>query len=133
VRDANSVLLSGSVLFAVTWIATWFGVSVVNVDIVVGASAASFLATVCFWLSWLAGRVATGPILKDIAIGLVWMGLILVPAIIAERWVRLHLDGLSDLSNLLIRGSSYTIVALSLLIATGAHAWFLLRKPSDAA
>ncbi len=130
-RDARSVLLSGSVSFAVTWIVTWFGASIANVDVVIAASAASFLATVCFWLCWLAGRVATKPILKDIAVGLIRMGLILIPAIVVEQWVHQHLDGMADPYNLLIRGSAYTSVALLLLLATRAHIWFLSRQPND--
>jgi putative peptidoglycan lipid II flippase len=132
VRDARSILLSGSISFAVTWIVTWFGATIVNVDIVVGASAANFLATFCFWMFWLAGRVAIGPILKDIAMALIRIGPILVPAIVAERWLSLHLDGVADLYSLLIRGSLYTIVALAALLATRAHVWFLSSRPNDA-
>jgi putative peptidoglycan lipid II flippase len=133
VRDGGGILASGIVLFAAIWAVTWFGASVGSLDTIVGASAASLLATTCFWLVWLARRVPVAPILQDLANALIRIGLILIPAIIVERWTRQYLDGLTDLLNLTIRGSSYTIVVLLLLRASRSWAWFVSRRPNGAA
>jgi putative peptidoglycan lipid II flippase len=132
VRDAGSILASGGISFAATWIITWFGASIASIDIVVGASVASFLAVCSFWIVWLVRRVPGGPILRDIVIALIRTGLILAPAIVAERWVSWYLDSMPDLFNLLLRGSLFTFVVVSLLVATGSHSWFLARLPSNA-
>jgi putative peptidoglycan lipid II flippase len=132
VRDADSVLISGIILFAATWIVAWFGATAGSLSIVTCSVAASVVATVCFWLFWLGRRVEVVPILNDIGIALFRMGLILVPAVAVERWTSLHTDGLSVTLGLLVRGSTYTLVASSLLIATRSHLWFLDRYPGEA-
>jgi putative peptidoglycan lipid II flippase len=132
VRGAGSILVSGMISFAVTWLVTWFGASVASLSIVATAAAASSAATCCFWFVWLGGRVQTAPILQDISIALVRMGLILVPAVAVERWSNLHTNGLPDVLGLLVRGSSYSLIALSLLIATRSHLWFLAKRPGEA-
>jgi len=86
----------------------------------------------CFWFLWLGQRVQIRPILEDIGIASFRIGLILVPAIAAERLSNLQTNGLSDTLGLLVRGSSYTLVVLSLLIATRSHLWFLTRHPGEA-
>jgi putative peptidoglycan lipid II flippase len=127
VRDATSVLASGAISFAVTWIVAWFGASIMSVDVVVAASVATFFATGCFWVLWLARRVPIRPILSDMAVALLRAVVILVPAVIGERWLRPHVGGLPEVANLAARGSLYTLIALSLLIATRSHSWFLAR------
>ena len=76
-RGAGSILISGVILFAATWIVAWFGASAGSLGIVTSSVAASVLATFCFWLFWLGRRVEVVPILKDIGIALFRMGLIL--------------------------------------------------------
>ena len=56
------------------------------------------------------------PILRDIGLALVRVGLILVPAVAAERWLSLYTHDLPDMLGLLIRGSLYSLIALLLLI-----------------
>jgi len=129
VRGAGSILVSGTIAFAVTWIVAWFSTSVASISIVTSAVAASFAATCCFWLFWLGRRVPVAPILQDITIAVFRMGLILVPAFAVERWVSLHTNGLSVTLGLLVRGSFYTLTALLLLIATRSHLWFLAQRP----
>jgi putative peptidoglycan lipid II flippase len=127
VRDAGSVLISGIILFAATWIVAWFGASTGSLSIVTGSVAGSVVATSCFWLFWLGRRVQIVPILQDIGIAALRMGLILVPAVVVEQWLSLHTQDLSDTLGLLLCGSLYTLVALSLLVATRSHQWFLAR------
>ncbi len=128
-RGAGSILASGVVSFAATWIVTWFGASTGSLSIVTGSVAASVVATGCFWLFWLGRRIEVAPILQDIGIAALRMVLILIPAVAAEQWFSLHTQGLSDVLGLLLRGSLYTLIALSLLIATRSHRWFLDRHP----
>jgi len=132
VRGAGSILVSGMISFAATWFVAWYGAWAASLSIVAGAVVASFAATCCFWFVWLGGRVQTAPILHDIGMALLRMGLILVPAVALERWSNLHTNGLSDALGLLIRGSSYSLIALSLLIATRSHRWFLAKRPGEA-
>jgi peptidoglycan biosynthesis protein MviN/MurJ (putative lipid II flippase) len=132
VRDAGSVLVSGVILFVATWVVAWLGASVGSLSIVTTSVAASVVATCCFWLFWLARRVQVGPILQDIGIAALRMGLILAPAIVVERWLSHHMQNLPDTFGLLVRGSLYTLVALSLLIATRSYHWFLARHPGEA-
>jgi putative peptidoglycan lipid II flippase len=132
VRGAGSILVSGMISFAATWLVTWFGASVASLSIVTSAAVASSAATCCFWFVWLGGRVQTGPILQDIGMALFRMGLILVPAAAVERWSNFLTNGLPDAAGLLVRGSSYSLIALSLLIATRSHLWFLSRRPGEA-
>jgi len=132
VRGAGSILVSGMISFAATWLVAWFGVSQANLSLVAGAVVASAAATCCFWFVWLGGRVQTWPILQDIGMALFRMGLILVPAVAVERWSNWLTNGLPDMLGLLVRGSSYSLIALSLLIATRSHRWFLTRHPDEA-
>jgi putative peptidoglycan lipid II flippase len=132
-RGANSILASGIISFIATWIVTWFGASVASLSIVTAAAVASVVATSGFWLLWLDRRVQIAPILRDIGIALFRMGLILLPAVVVERWSDLQTHGLSDTLALLVRGSLYSLVALSLLITTRSHLWFLARRPGEAA
>ncbi len=131
VRDAGSVLISGIILFAATWIVAWLGASTGSLNIITGSVAASVVATGCFWLFWLGRRVQVAPILRDIGIAALRMGLILIPAVAAEQWLSPRTQGLSDALGLLLRGSLYTLIALSLLIATRSHRWFLDRHPRE--
>jgi putative peptidoglycan lipid II flippase len=128
-RGAGSILISGIILFAATWIVTWFGASVASLGMVSSAVAASAILVTCFWFFWLGRRVQTLPILKDIGIASFRMGLILAPAAAVERWFNPYTHDMSAALGLLIRGSLYTFVALSLLIATRSHLWFLARRP----
>ena len=132
VRGAGSILASGMISFAATWLVAWFGVSEASLSIVAGAVVASAAATCCFWFVWLGRRVQTMPILQDIGMALFRIALILVPAAAVERWSNLHTNELSDVLGLLIRGSLYSLTALSLLIATRSHLWFLTRHPDEA-
>ncbi len=132
VRDAGSVLISGVILFAATWIVAWLGASTGNLSVVTGSVAASVVATGCFWLFWLGRRVPVAPILQDIGIAALRMGLVLLPAAAAEQWFSLHTGELSDMLGVLLRGTLYTLIALSLLIATRSHRWFLDRHPGGA-
>jgi putative peptidoglycan lipid II flippase len=131
-RGAGSILVSGVISFAATWLVTWFGASAGSLSIVVSAVVASPVLVTCFWLIWLERRVEVMPILRDIGIALFRMGLVLVPAVAVERWSNLHTNGLSDVLGLLLRGSLYTLVTLSLLIATRSYQWFLARNPGEA-
>lgn len=128
-RGARSILASSIISFSVTWIVTWFGASLASLDGVTSAVAASLAATGCFWFVWLSRRIDTRPILQDIGISIVRIGLVLVPAVLVERWSSLHTTGLSDMLGLLVRGSLFTLVALSLLVVTRSHLWFLARNP----
>jgi putative peptidoglycan lipid II flippase len=128
VRDAGSVLASGIISFAITWIVAWFGASMASLDIVTCAVVASFLATCCFWIFWLSRCVTSLPILRDIGIALLRIGPILIPAIAIERWSNLHTDGLPDTLALLVRGSLFSVVTVLLLLATRSHLWFLARQ-----
>jgi peptidoglycan biosynthesis protein MviN/MurJ (putative lipid II flippase) len=132
VRGAGSILVSGIISFAATWLVAWFGASQASLRIVVCAAVASAVSVTCFWLFWLAQRLQIAPILADIGIALFRIGSILVPAVAVERWSSLHMHGLPDPLNLLIRGSLYTLIVLSLLIATRSHLWFLARRPGEA-
>jgi putative peptidoglycan lipid II flippase len=131
-RGAGSILVSGIISFVVTWSVTWFGSSVASLSIIVSAVVASPVLVTCFWFLWLGQRVQIRPILEDIGIASFRIGLILVPAIAAERLSNLQTNGLSDTLGLLVRGSSFTLVVLSLLIATRSHLWFLTRHPGEA-
>ncbi len=132
VRGAGSILVSGIISFSATWFVTRFGASVESLGIITSAVAASFAATCCFWFFWLGRRVQIVPILRDIGIALLRIGLILVPAIAVERWCHLHTTELSDTLGLLVRGSLYTLMVLLLLITTRSHRWFLAKRPGEA-
>jgi len=132
VRDAGSVLISGIISFTATLLATSFGAALSSPSIVVSAAVFNVAATCGFWLFWLGRRVETVPILKDIGIASLLMGLILVPAVAAERWSGLYAHRLPDVLGLLVRGSTFTLIALLLLIATRSHLWFLARNPGKA-
>src|SRR5262249_30898448 len=95
-RGTGSVLASGAVLFAATWIVAHLGVFVENIDVVVCAGAAPYLATLCFWLIWLSRRVNARPILDDIASASLRTAIILVPAGLAERVVHGYVANLPD-------------------------------------
>ena len=131
VRGAGSILVSGIISFAATWFVTSFGASVASLDIVTSSVAASFVATASFWLFWLGKRIQVAPILIDIGIALFRMGLILVPAVLIERWSNLHTNGLSDTLGLLLRGSLYSLTVVLLLIATRSYPWFLAKRPGE--
>jgi putative peptidoglycan lipid II flippase len=131
VRGADSILVSGIISFAVSWLVTWFGASVASLSIVTSAITASFMATCCFWVLWLGKRVQILPILKDIGVASFRIGLILVPAVAAERWFSLHTNGLSDILGLFIRGSLFSSIVLALVILTRSHLWFLARRPGE--
>jgi putative peptidoglycan lipid II flippase len=132
VRDAGSILASGVVLFATTWIITWFGAFNDSLDIVVSASAGSLLAACCFWLFWLKGRISMLPVLVDIAMASLRIGLILIPAVAAERWCNVQAHDLPAAVNLLLRSALYAAVAFSFLMVTRSHAWFFSRRPGAA-
>jgi putative peptidoglycan lipid II flippase len=129
VRGAGSILVSGIISFAATWLVARFGASQASLGIVASAVVASVVTTCVFWLIWLGRRVAVVPVLRDIGIASFRMLLILVPAIAVERFTDLHNDGLSDIIGLFVRGSLYTATVLSLLIATRSHKWFLAKHP----
>jgi peptidoglycan biosynthesis protein MviN/MurJ (putative lipid II flippase) len=132
-RGAGSILLSGILSFAVTWLVTWFGASVGSLSVIISSTTASVLLVTCFWLAWLGRRIEIVPILNDIGIGILRIGLILLPAIAIARWSEIHTRDLTDALSLLIRGSVYTLTMLSLLIATRSHRWFLAIRPGETA
>ena len=132
-RGAGSILLSGILSFAVTWLVTWFGASVGSLSVIISSATASVLLVTCFWLAWLGRRIEIVPILNDIGIGILRIGLILLPAIAIARWSEIHTRDLTDALSLLIRGSVYTLTMLSLLIATRSHRWFLAIRPGETA
>jgi putative peptidoglycan lipid II flippase len=129
VRRAGSILVSGIVSFAATWLVARFGASKASLAIVASAVVASAVTTGVYWLVWLGGRVRVAPVLRDIGIASFRMLLILVPAVAAERLAGLYTDNLSDMFGLFVRGSLYTVVVLLLLMATRSHEWFLARRP----
>ena len=132
-RGAGSILVSGIISFVATWLVAWFGASQTSLGMVACAVAVSAASVTCFWLFWLAQRLQIAPVLADIGLALFRIGSILVPAVAVERWCSLHMHGLPDPLNLLIRGSLYTLIVLSLLIATRSHLWFLAKRPGEAA
>jgi putative peptidoglycan lipid II flippase len=129
VRGAGSILASGVISFAVTWCTAWLGASFGSLDIITGAAAASATAVTCFWLVWLALRIPATPILGDIAAAALRIGLILIPAILIERWFNTLAQDWNILLNLLLRGLSYSAVILSLLLVTRSWQWFLSSAP----
>lgn len=131
-RGAGSILVSSIISFAVTWLVTWFGTSEASPGIVASAVVASPALGTGFWLLWLARRIRIAPILNDIGTASLRIGAILVPAVVVERWCNLQTPTLPDVLGLLIRGSSYTLVTLLLLMATRSHLWFLARRPGEA-
>jgi hypothetical protein len=56
-------------------------------------------------------------------------GLILIPAILIERWIRHYVEDWPALFNLLVRGVCYSVAALVLLIASRSSGWFFSRIP----
>ncbi len=132
VRDASSIFASGVVLFASTWAITWLGAYNDSLNIVVSASAGSFLTACCFWLFWLKGRISTLPVLVDIAMASLRIGLILIPAVAAERWCNVQAHDLPAAVNLILRSGLYAAVTSSLLIVTRSHTWFFSRRPGVA-
>jgi putative peptidoglycan lipid II flippase len=129
VRGAGSILLSGIISFAATWCMAWLGSSFASLDIVTGAAAVSATAVTCFWLVWLGRTIPTMPILGDIATAAVRIGLVLIPAIMIERWFNMLAHDWNVLLNLLFRGLSYSAVVLALLVATRSYHWFVSRTP----
>jgi putative peptidoglycan lipid II flippase len=132
VRGAGSILVSGIISFAATWLVARFGASQASLGIVATAVVASVVTTCVFWLIWLGRRVTVVPILRDIGNASFRMLLILAPAVAVERFADLYTDGLSDIVGLFARGSLYTLMVLSLLIATRSDKWFLARRPGEA-
>ena len=132
-RGAGSILASGVILFAVTWLVAAFGASAASLGLIVSSATASAILVTCFWLYWLAKRVPTMPVLGDIGVAAVRLLLILAPAAAVERFSFLHTQGLADVIGLLVCGSAYTLVAVSLLLATRSHLWFLARRPGEPA
>lgn len=130
-RGANSILISSIISFIATWFVTWFGASAGSLSVVASAVAASPALVTCFWLFWLTRRIDVMPVLYDIGIASLRIGLILVPAVAIERWFSVHMDGLSDIVNLLVRGSLYSVIVGLLLVATKSHVWFLARRPGE--
>ena len=130
-RGAGSILASGVISFAATWIMTWLGASTGNLEVVTSAIAVSMLASTCFWLFWLSGHVDIVPILGDIGNASLRAALILLPAIAVERALSLSAAGLPDIVDLLLRGLSFTLVALLLSILTQSHQWFLSVPSGD--
>ena len=107
----------------------WLGASFASLDIITGAAAVSATAVTCFWLVWLGQKIPTIPILADIAMAALRMGLILIPAILIERWIRPAVEDWPALLNLLVRGLSYSAVVLLLLVTSRSHSWFVSRTP----
>jgi putative peptidoglycan lipid II flippase len=130
-RDVGSVLASAAILFATTWIVTWLGASTGSLDVVTGATAASFVATCCFWMFWLGRRIESRAILIDLGQACLRAGLILAPAALAERSTTFYATGLPDIVSLLLRASSFAVVAGCILIATRSHRWFLASQPGE--
>lgn len=131
-RGAGSILISGIVSFAATWIVAAIGAALARPGIIIGAAVAAVVGTCIFWLFWLGKRIRIEPVLTDIAAASFRMALALIPAIAVERWIGQHTHNLPDLLSLLVRGALYTLVVLSLLIATRSHLWFLARRPGEA-
>jgi hypothetical protein len=123
--------VSGTISFAVCLIVTWYGASLGSLSIVSAAVVASAVVVTCFWLTWLASRIPVVPILRDIGIASLRIGAILIPAVAVERWSSLYTPGWSSTPDLLVRGSLYSVTALTLLIATRSDRWFLARRPGE--
>jgi peptidoglycan biosynthesis protein MviN/MurJ (putative lipid II flippase) len=128
-RGTGAVLASNVILFSVTWIVAHVGVFAASIDIVVCASAAAYLATLFFWLIWLNRRLDGKPVLQDIASALLRTAVILAPAGLAERYVQVITADLPDLPALIIRASTFSAIALLILVATRSHLWFTDRRP----
>ncbi|MEA2944029.1 MAG: putative peptidoglycan lipid flippase [Bradyrhizobium sp.] len=131
-RGGGSILVSGIISFSATWLVTSFGATLGNPSIVISAAVASVVATGCFWFLWLGTRVQALPILQDIGLASFRMGLLLIPAVIVEHQFELWTQGQADLLSLFVRGSSYTLIFMSLLISTRSQLWFLAARPGDA-
>jgi putative peptidoglycan lipid II flippase len=131
-RGAGSILVSGIISFSATWLVTSLGATLGNPSIVISAAVANVAAATCFWLFWLGRRVQALPILQDIGAASLRVALFLVPAVILERQCDLWTRGLPDLLSLLVRGLSYTLMFVSLLILTRSHLWFLAKRPGVA-
>jgi putative peptidoglycan lipid II flippase len=128
-RGAGSVLASSVISFAATWYMAWLGASSGSLDIITGAATVSAVAATCFWLAWLGRQVPTVPILADIAMAVLRAGLILIPAILIERWIRHYVEDWPALFSLLVRGVCYSVAALLLLVASRSSGWFFSRIP----
>jgi putative peptidoglycan lipid II flippase len=132
VRGAGSILVSGVISFAATWIVALLGASLASLGIIACAAATSAAAVTCFWLFWLERRIPISPILADIGMAALRIGLILIPAIAVERWFNMLVHDWNVLLNLLLRGLSYSAVVLLLLVVTRSYGWFLSRAPGAA-
>ena len=130
-RGAGSVLVSSVISFIVTWCMARFGTSSASLDIITGAAAVSATAVTCFWLVWLWRQIPAMPVLADIAMAALRIGLILIPAALVERWVRPSVQDWPSLLDLLVRGLCYSAVVLLLLMASRSHRWFLDRSPGS--
>jgi putative peptidoglycan lipid II flippase len=128
-RGAGSILGSGIISFATTWLVTWLGAAETSLNVIVSAVAASATTVTCFWLFWLRKYIPTVPILRDIGVATFRAGLVLVPAVVVEKLASSYTLGLPNLIGLLIGGSLYTLTALALLIATRSYQWFLAERP----
>jgi peptidoglycan biosynthesis protein MviN/MurJ (putative lipid II flippase) len=126
-RGTGSVFASAAILFAVTWVVAYLGVFAASIDVVVCASAAAYLATLCFWLAWLNRHIDGKPVLADIASASLRTAVILIPAALAESWVHTYTSNLPDFPALILRAAAFSTAALVLLVATRSHLWFTDR------
>ena len=126
-RGTGSVFASAAILFAVTWVVAHLGVFAASIDVVVCASAAAYLATLCFWLAWLNRHIDGKPVLADIASASLRTAVILIPAALAESWVHTYTSNLPDFPALILRAAAFSTAALVLLVATRSHLWFTDR------
>jgi putative peptidoglycan lipid II flippase len=130
VRDAGSILASAAIPFATAWIIAWYGASLGNENVVVGALVASPFTATLFWLFWLARRIPIRPILSDIVVASIRVGFLTIPAALAERLARPYTFGLGDMPDLILRSGLFGSIVLLLLIATRFYRWFLIKHPS---
>src|SRR5262249_8137186 len=130
VRDAGSILVSAVIPFGTAWIITWYGASLGNENVVVGAMVASPFTATLFWLFWLARRIPIRPILSDIVVASMRVGFLTIPAAFAERLSRPYTSGLGDMPDLILRSCLFGSIILLLLIATRFYRWFLIKHPS---
>lgn len=128
-RGAGSILASSTLSFAVAFGVTYIGASLGSLDVITVATAASAAATTFFWLIWLARRIPTMPVLADIALAALRIGLILIPAAVLERAIYPYVQSWPALLDLLARGLAYSTVVLLLLLVSRWDRWFFSGNP----
>ncbi len=129
-RQPHLFLLSGGLVFSVTWVVCALGAWAGEFNVIALANVAAFSTTAVFWMYWLSRYLPVGDVVRDIVVAGLWSAVSLIPAFLLDGFLARVADDTTDVLQLLLRAVAFAVCVIGFTFGLRLSKW-LVSVPLD--